>query len=133
MVKEVYDMVLIRQGYYKEMPHAEETDPSISEYIGKKIDYKKEICQYLQQGIVLTACGEVSQDVLHPEKGVAGTPDDMTDGKYIWPGDLAYYVKNYNLKLPDEFISTMKENDWKVSKTIDDMDFEKIVIDGVKI
>lgn len=25
------------------MPHAEETDPSIEEYIGKKIDYKRNL------------------------------------------------------------------------------------------
>ena len=125
-------MELKRVGYYKEMPHGNENDHSIFDYIGKEnTENIEKIYQYLNSGVVLAACGEVTKDVIHPEKGIAGTPDDMTDGKYIWPGDLAYYVKNYNLKLPDEFISTMKDNDWKVSKTIEDMDFEKIVIDGV--
>ena len=120
-------MILKRQGYYREMPHAEETDPSIEEYIGKAIDYKKEICQYLQKGIVLAACGEVSKDVLHPEKGIAGTPDDMTDGKYIWPGDLAYYVMNYDLQLDREFIDHMIEHEWAVPDDME-IDFDNLEV-----
>lgn len=53
-------------------------------------------------------------DVLRPEKGIAGTPDEMTDGKYIWPGDLAYYVLNYDLQLNKEFIDYMIEHEWTV-------------------
>ena len=37
------------------------------------------------------------------------------------------------LKLPDVFISTMTQNNWKISKTLDDMDYEEIVIDGIKM
>lgn len=77
-------MILYRRGYYREMPHANKTDSSMIDHIGKKIEHKEKICKYLQNGIVLAACGEVVKDVLHPEKGIAGTPDDMTDGKWIW-------------------------------------------------
>lgn len=120
-------MILKRQGYYREMPHAEETDPSMKEYIGKKFDYKKEICQYLQKGIVLAACGEVSRDILRSEKGIAGTPDEMTDGKYIWPGDLAYYVLNYDLQLNKEFIDYMIEHEWTVPNDLE-IDFDNLEV-----
>lgn len=111
-------MVLYRQGYYREMPHADANDPSMREHIGKKISNKEEICKYLQSGMVLAACGEVVKDVLNPEKGIVGTPDDMTDGKWIWPGDLAYYVDNYDLKLDDEFINYMIEQKWSIPENI---------------
>ena len=38
----------------------------------------------------------------------------MTDGKYIWPGDVAYYVLNYDLQLNKEFIDYMIEHEWTV-------------------
>ena len=120
-------MILCRRGYYKEMTHADETDPSMLDYIGKGIEHKKEICKYLRNGIVLAACGEVVKDVLHPEKGIAGTPDDMTDGKWIWPGDLAYYVENYDLKLDDEFINYMIEQKWAIPETIN-IDYDNLEV-----
>ncbi len=120
-------MILYRQGYYKEMPHADSTDPSITDSIGKKVDHKDEICQYLQKGIVLAACGQVSKDVIHPEKGAAGTPDDMTDGKWIWPGDLAYYVQNYDLQLNQEFIDYMNAHSWTVPEDIE-IDFDNLEV-----
>ena len=41
-------MNLIRQGYYKEMPYAEDTDPSILDFIGKaNLEEIESICAYL--------------------------------------------------------------------------------------
>lgn len=120
-------MHINRLGYYKEMPHGEESDPSIKDFIGKNIENKKEVCDYLKKGIVLAACGQVVKDVILPEKGIAGAPDDMTDGKWLWPGDLAYYVENYDLQLPKEFIEYMKEKDWKVPDNLD-IDFDKLEV-----
>jgi len=121
-------MILKRQGYYKEMPHGEETDPSIKDFINKKIEYKDKICEYLNSGYVLAACGMVVNDVICPEKGMIGTPDDITDGKWMWPADLEYYVKNYNLKLEDEFVKYMIERSWHIPKdiVIDEDDIEVV-------
>ena len=120
-------MILYRRGYYREMPHADKTDFSMIDHIGKKIEHKEKICKYLQNGIVLAACGEVVKDVLHPEKGIAGTPDDMTDGKWIWPGDLAYYVYNYDLQLDNDFVEYMISRNWTVPDEID-IDYDKLEV-----
>ena len=85
------------------------------------------ICEYLQKGFVLAACGEVSTDVLHPENGIAGTPDDVTDGKYIWPGDLAYYVMKYDLQLSKEFVEHMISQKWSVPDNIE-IDFDNLEV-----
>ena len=42
-------------------------------------------------------------------------------------------MKNYNLKLPDEFIETMKNNNWKVPVTLEDLDADSLEIDGIKV
>lgn len=46
-------MKLKRIGYYKEMPHGDDTDPSIMDFIHKKIEHKNDICKYLQSGCTL--------------------------------------------------------------------------------
>lgn len=124
-------MNIISQGYYKEMPHGEPTNPSIMDFVGKEdksiID---KICSYLESGVVLATTPGVVNDVINPDKGAIGTPTALTDGIWVWPGDLSYYVKNYKLKLSDEFIQTMKENNWKVPITLDDINLDSLTIDG---
>lgn len=113
-----------------EMRHA---IPSFN-YIDKESpDNIDRIYQYLKSGVEFIVSPEVTHDLIVPEKGTSGTASSYTDGIWLWSGDLAYYVKNYNLKLPDEFISSMSQNNWKVSKTIDDMDYEEVIIDGIKV
>ena len=61
-----------------------------------------------------------------PEKGVIGSPDDITDGTWIWPADLVYYVENYDLQLDEEFIKHMAKQSWSVPEDLiideDDID-----------
>ena len=126
---------LKRQGYYREMPHAEETDPSIKDFIGAKIDNetRKRVCEYLNSGYVLVACYGTALDVINPDRGMAGCPSMMTDGVWVWPGDLAYYVCEYSLGLNAEFIEFMRKNHWKVSRIEDEIDYLNLTIDGKKL
>lgn len=108
-------MKLKRQGFYKEMSHGKSDDPSIFDFIQKKgNDDEEKIVTYLKEGIVLVACGGVVNDIIEPNNGIAGCPDMLTDGTWLWPGDLSYYVKKYHIVLEPEFIKTMRQNEWKV-------------------
>lgn len=126
-------MKLMRQGFFKEMSYSEEDDPSIFDFIQKDEEPEKtEICQYLEEGSVLVACGGIVQDVINPQNGVAGCPDMVTDGIWMWPGDLSYYVKKYNLKFDEKIIQTMRENNWHVKK-LANMDIENIDVESIEI
>lgn len=119
------------QGYFKEMPHGTSTCPSIKDYIGKEdIAMVEKICTYLTSGIAIAVTPGIVNDVIDPDKGVAGTPSALTDGTWVWPGDLAYYVKNYRLKLPDEFVKTMQDSNWEITLTLEDIDFDTLTIDN---
>lgn len=101
------------------MPHGDNLDPSIFERIHKKIDNKDKICEYLRQGYVLAACGSVVKDIVTPENGIVGTPDDVTDGVWLWPADLVYYVENYDLILDEAFVKHMAEQGWSVPEDLE--------------
>ena len=117
------------------MPHADETDPSITEFLGNRINCseKEKICNYLNSGIVLVACYGLSTDVINPKRGFSGCPSMLTDGIWVWPGDLAYYVSEYSLYLKDEFIDTMIANRWTISLNEKDIDYDNLLIEGKKL
>ena len=127
-------MKLKTVGFYKEMLEGKETDESILDSIrkGNPSDTEK-ICSYLDNGIELVVIPTVCTDVIEPERGTSGVASQYTDGTWLWPGDLSYYVKNYNLKLPDDFITSMHKNKWQIPITIDDLDCDYIEIDGIKM
>lgn len=112
-------MKIIRQGFFREMPHGDKYDPSIFLYIREKGDENESrIIEYLESGIVLIACGGVVNDVINPDNGNAGCPNMLTDGQWMWPGDLSYYVKKYHLMLDEQFIKTMVDNEWSIDNAI---------------
>ena len=118
-------------GYYKDMPHGINSALSLIDYINQEDKLKiDKICGYLENGIALIVSPGSVEDVINPENGSAGTSSTYTDGEWIWPGDLAYYVRNYRLKLPEEFVKTMEKNLWKIPVTFDDLEVDKIEVDG---
>lgn len=88
------------------------------------------IIAYLVNGIrdEVLFCGCYIPDALDSEKSFCVAPGPVTDGVWLWPPDLAYYVRNYNVALPDEFIMHMSRNGWSLpalsdaeKRQIDDM------------
>ena len=86
--------------------------------IHKLSEDKANICEYLKNGYVMAACGGVVKDIIQPEVGIIGSPDDVTDRVWMWPADLQYYVERYNLLLPSEFIEHMKFNKWNCNSDV---------------
>ena len=42
-----------------------------------------------------------------------GTPNDYHNGKWFWQETLAYYVEQYHVCLPNEFIQDMENDNWQ--------------------
>ncbi len=116
------------------MPHGDENDPSITSFIMKgNREEVNNICTYLESGVPLITCCGVSQDVIKPENGISGTPTMFTDGKWVWPGDLSYYVRNYLLALDSAFIADMREKNWHVDFRESELDIQNIAIEGIRL
>lgn len=68
-------------GFFSELNLSMADNGSIKSFIIDKVDYDKaKIIRYLKNG------------------------KKESVGEYVWRNDLEYYVKNYNIKLPDNFI-----------------------------
>lgn len=64
-------------------------------------------------------------DALDPTSRAIAPRQYLTDGRWEWPADLAYYVRRYHVRLPDEFIAHMERNNFEPPE-LDDDDMERL-------
>ena len=67
---------------------------------------------YLRSGWCFAARPLVVPDYLRPEREMVSTSHWYTDGEWIWPTDLIYYVEEYHAELPAEFAARMASFGW---------------------
>ncbi len=121
-------------GFYREMSQGKETYPSIYDVVNKgNAALVENICSYLSNGTAVIVSPGVTMDAIDETAGVAGTGSSYTDGIWLWPDDLIYYVRKYNIALPDDFINTMKVNNWHNPGKDIDLSNEDLIIDGIEL
>ena len=107
---------LIRIGFFKELDYGHEDGNSLVESKREQSTPNEDkIVEYLTNGILLLATPGIVEDYFDDSE-IIGPPHILTDGKYAWPETLVYYVKNYHVKLPDNFIMHMEKNNWQTPK-----------------
>ena len=93
---------MIVLGHYKEI-YKNNSYPSINNDINKNIENKDKILSYMKGCKVTSASPTILTDVISGKR-MPFPLTCMTDGKYAWRSDLIYYVENYNLLLPSDFV-----------------------------
>ncbi|MFV8129276.1 hypothetical protein [Streptomyces syringium] len=68
---------------------------------------REQISRYLLESVSLISAGNTS-DPLAPERGPVVPFGFSTDGSWAWPAYWSYYVREYGMALPEEFISHMR-------------------------
>jgi hypothetical protein len=83
------------------------------------------IIQYLKGAPNYCAMGKVVRDVIDPENKALLYPGTNTDGLYLWPLELAYYVQKYHISLPHRFLERMAGRNWRPPLTAE-MNWESL-------
>jgi hypothetical protein len=110
---------LQRIGFFREMPHGEPTDPSLT--VAGRVapaPHEGRIAAYLDTGHVCFATPGYTRDVLDPRVRI-GPPHYLTDGRFLWSADLAHYVRTYHVRLDGRFVEHMLANGWTVPAELD--------------
>ncbi len=106
-------MHLRHVGFFQELRHGPCDGPRLLDSIRTTAQADEDqMTRYLNGGLILFASPGVVEDVLEPGKVIA-TPSVLTDGSWAWPEDLAYYVGRYHIELPEEFVSHVRQRDYK--------------------
>ncbi len=73
-----------------------------------------EIVQYLNSGVDAGVAMIVEHDYLQEPPVALGEATLKTDGEWVWPASLTYYVREYHISLPQDFVEKMQINGWSV-------------------
>jgi hypothetical protein len=54
------------------------------------------------------------EDKLGPGRQILGGDSLYTDGKWLWRGDLYFYVESHYVALPDEFVAYIRSHTYSI-------------------
>ena len=80
---------------------------------------RERILDYLRSGFAFLSYGGWSTCRFGCAAGESNGCSDFTDGEWDWPEGLAHYVQCHDVMLPEEFVETMRANDWRVPDVAD--------------
>lgn len=99
-------------GLFRELGFSD--GPSIVGSLGRgRHPQSAKIVAYLRAGSPLLETSELSRDVLSEAHPPIGTARLLTDGHWVWPEVLAFYVERYNVSVPAEMIAEMQAQGWR--------------------
>ncbi len=98
-------MRLKEVGFFAELGEGSKPGPSLRESVRDRREKdERKLIAYLKKGVFLFACPELGRDVLDESARLTLIPHILTDGVWVWRGDLRYYVKKYHVELPEDFL-----------------------------
>ncbi|MFJ5219612.1 hypothetical protein ACIP98_33535 [Streptomyces sp. NPDC088354] len=107
-------------GNFRELGRGWPDGPSLWAAVRDKApEHVGELVEYLRNGTVLVSATTLVHDILSPSNTVIGGWHLLTDGRWLWHSDLAYYVERYHVALDPRFLVHAQGNDWTVSQLTD--------------
>jgi hypothetical protein len=90
------------------------------------------LAEYLRSAPVVAATSNHARDELDEHRADIGCMDIHTDGVWLWPEDLAYYIERYKIALPVGFLESLEARNFALpSITDDDIEqAEQALLDG---
>jgi hypothetical protein len=113
-------------GFFRELGFEEHPEyPSLADFRGRRPpDHKAEVVAYLSAGRpMVVSPGGKGTDVFDPSRRTTNR-SILTDGRFAWSRELAYYVENYDVGLPSYFEEHMAALGYRVP----DVDTSKLTL-----
>jgi len=102
---------LRRAGFFRELPHGDPDGPTVLDQAHLNVVDKVRVHRYLTTAPVVAREPRVVTDALDPSATI-GSVDIRSDGVWVWPSDLAWYVGHHEAALPAEFVTHMAASGW---------------------
>jgi hypothetical protein len=83
-------------------------------------DDEEKILKYLDSGIQGLYSMLNPFDLIAKKKLDYSVREMLTDGVWLWPRLLTYYVREYHYRIDIEFLEHMKKNNWEIPKLSED-------------
>lgn len=86
---------------------------------------KETILTYLKNGVPIAVTMQVVHSLIKNDNTIIGSVSYLTDGYWIWPSYLHFYVEKLSIELPQDFVSFIYENR-EINSVINDKKYEAI-------
>lgn len=114
-----WESTLIPVGFYADLEHGQVYGPSIERACRDSAGVDDDrLATYLDGGHVYRRVESTARDVLDGDRPICPA-HLLTDGVYVWPADLSYYVRHYHVTLPKAFVIHVQTNTWQVPRYVD--------------
>lgn len=88
-------------------------------------EHEEQIASYLEKAPSYGAMGCIVGDVLNPSQKAVLFPGTRTDGHFIWPAELSYYVRKYHVRIPPDLVERMASLGWQPPAN-DEVDWQRL-------
>lgn len=106
-------MPLRKAGFFRELRHGDPNGPSLPDARERIPPIERpRIAGYLRGGSVLASTGRAVGDWFETSNTAVAPMNIRTDGVWVWPGDLAFYVERYGVAVPEELVAFMASRSW---------------------
>ncbi|MFE1309300.1 hypothetical protein [Streptomyces sp. NPDC058755] len=105
-----------RVGFYQEFgdhggPSA--SAPSLRDAVRAAGEWDEDrIVAYLESSREIYSAMGAERDVITGDAWIPGAGSLATDGTWLWPVELAHYVRRHHIALPAEFVAHIRGNDY---------------------
>ena len=107
---------IYREMYRKRPAHL----PLLAEsYTTRDIEDRSKIIEYMRLGEPVFDVLEDVVDVVDGKEWIRSGPSLISDGEWLWRVDSIYYLSNYALDIPDDFLEHVRSQDYRPSSDID--------------
>jgi len=109
-------MTLQRIGFFSDLPHGLANEPRLQDSTDiLEPQLARQLARYLRSGSILSqTLGTHTFDILESEEEIdLGVLSLKTDGQYVWPSDLAYYVEKYRVDVPEGVVRSARQVHWR--------------------
>lgn len=108
-------------GFWKEYGKCYIDSPSIYLHRNKTINEsynKNKLVNYLNSGGIIAVSSKINFPHIFKDIERSGDFLLLTDGVWVWPEDLAEYVLNYDVILPNDWYVYIVKNHYKIPNEI---------------
>lgn len=101
---------MLQAGFFRELRHGSPDGPSLQGCRREEGDPDEGmVASYLESGQTLAVRVSSVHDYFDATRKAASHLAIMTDGTWAWPCDLAYYLREYHVELPADFVAHMRQ------------------------
>jgi hypothetical protein len=116
--------------------HLRQSFPLLREFVRPDAHPREQqALEYLKQGVNIAVFLDdtLVGDVVSPGKRIDSEEvpalNVLSDGTWVWSGALIYYVEQYHVRLPEEFLDHAEAAGWQIGQIQDE---EAIDLSGFK-